>query len=549
MRGKRIMTDLPVGVRTEYLLDAGRSHTIGAALQPVLAEVRGLVGASVGLVGYWPHTPSTSLLMLAVDAPHLADPPLPNESFQLGSALSGRHPSVVTDLTLRSTLRPLGVLLRSALVVPWTDPHGYGMVIIGQPGATPPIVPEVARSVVQHLSTRVRETVSTGRRNGAVEINRDLQQAMKEVATAAVDRFDVAETLTTLLVSARRLFESDVAYLSLPEHDEETFTFDQVLGIHTSDFRHLRIREGQGLGGLSRSQRQPVRSLNYARDSRLRAAPVTETAREGIVSAMATPIVVDDEIRAVLYVGDRKLRPFSETDEDVLGEFADYATLGLKRRTTEAYRRDVLRRQEQERLAYDLHDTAVRGLLEIGFTAEQGCDAAGGDSDVRSDLASIAAAAERCMEALRGRLDELLDSASERTASEVLEEIAEAALRADAGHRFHVHGSDSMLPDAVADALVRIGQEALVNVDLHAGNSAEVGLEVTTDEWVLTVADVGSEARANAPGSAERPEHGHLGLRAMQRAADRVHGRVEHLSPPDAGGFLVRVTVPTGGNP
>lgn len=538
------MTDLPVGVRTEYLLDAGRSHTIGAALQPVLAEVRGLVGASVGLVGYWPHTPSTSLLMLAVDAPHLADPPLPNESFQLGSALSSRHPSVVTDLTLHSTVRPLGVLLRSALVVPWTDPHGYGVVIIGQPGAMP-MVPEAARSVVQHLSTSVRETVSAGRRQGAVEINRDLQHAMKEVAAAAVDRFDVAETLTTLLASARRLFESDVAYLSLPEHDEETFTFDQVLGIHTSDFRHLRIRAGQGLGGLSRSQRQPVRSLNYARDSRLRAAPVTETAREGIVSAMATPIVVDDEIRAVLYVGDRKLRPFSETDEDVLGEFADYATLGLKRRTTEAYRRDVLRRQEQERLAYDLHGTAVRGLLEIGFTAEQGCDAAGSDSDVRSNLSSIAAAAERCMEALRGRLDELLDSASERTASEVLQEIAEASLRPDGGHRFHVHGSDSMLPDAVADALVRIGQEALVNVDLHAGNSAEVGLEMTTDEWVLTVADVGPEARTNATGSAERPEHAHLGMRAMQRAADRVRGQVERVSLPGPGGLLVRATVPT----
>lgn len=229
----------------------------------------------------------------------------------------------------------------------------------------------------------------------------------------------------------------------------------------------------------------------------------------------------------------------------MLGEFADYATLGLKRRTTEAYRRDVLRRQEQERLAYDLHDTAVRGLLEIGFTAEQGCDAASGGSDVRSNLASIAAAAERCMEALRGRLDELLDSASERTASEVLQEIAEASLRPDGRHRFHVHGPDSMLPDAVADALVRIGQEALVNVDLHAGNSAEVGLEMTTDECVLTVADVGPEARTNATGSAGRPEHAHLGLRAMQRAADRVRGQVERVSLPGSGGLLVRATVPT----
>lgn len=538
------MANLPVGVRTEYLLDAGRSHTINAALQPVLAEVRGLVGASIGLVGYRPRTPNAHLLVLAVDAPGMADPPLPNESFRLGPDLSARQPSAIADLLLSSTLRSRQLLLRSALVVPWSDPHGDGVVIIGRTGATP-AVPPTATDVVRRLGSSVRNTVSTGRRLGAVEINRDLRKAMKEVADAAVDCTDVGETLSTLLTSAQRLFGSAVAYLSLPEHDVETFTFEQVLGIHTPDFRHLRIRAGQGLGGLARSVRRPVRSLNYARDSRLHAAPVAETAREGIVSAMATPIVVDEQVQAVLYVGDRKLRPFSETDEDVLGEFADYATLGLKRRATEEYRRDVLRRQEQERLAYDLHDTAVRGLLEIGFAAEQGRATRDGDPDVRASLASIAAAAERCMEALRGRLDELIGEASGRTAGEVLEEIAEAALRPDAGHRFRVNGPDSVLPDAVADALVRIGQEALVNVDVHSSSRAEVSLTVTSDEWVLAIADAGHD-NGTPPADAESPQHGHLGLRAMQRAADRVHGRVERLSPPDVAGFLVRATVPAG---
>jgi GAF domain-containing protein len=247
-------------------------------------------------------------------------------------------------------------------------------------------LPEPAADVVRRLGSSVRRTVSSGRRQGAVEINRDLQQAMKEVAAAAVDCADVADALTTLLVSAQCLFDSDVAYLSLPDHDLGTFSFDQLLGIRTSDFRHLRIREGQGLGGLARSLRRPVRSLNCARDSRLHAAPVAETTSEGIVSAMATPIIVDDQVQAVRYVGDRTLRPFSETDEEVLGEFAAYATLGLKRPATEAYRRDVLRRQEQERLAYDLHDTAVRGLLEIGFAAEQVCENLSGDPAVQARL-------------------------------------------------------------------------------------------------------------------------------------------------------------------
>ncbi|MCA1194599.1 GAF domain-containing protein [Saccharopolyspora sp. 6V] len=538
---------LPVGVRTEYLLDAGRSHAIYTALRPVLSEVRRMLGGSLGLVGYRPRTPGSDLLVLAVDAPGMADPPLPNESFQLGSLPSRHQPSVLADLLLSSSLRPRQLLLRSALVVPWADEHGAGMVIVGQTRTTPAL-PQTTADVVRRMSANVRKTVSTGRRQGAVEINRDLQRAMKEVAAGAVDCADVGGALTTLLRSVQRLFNSDVAYLSLPEHDVDTFTFDQVLGIHTPDFRHLRIREGQGLGGLARSERHTVRSLNYARDSRLQAAPVAETAREGIVSAMATPIVVDEQVQAVLYVGDRKLRPYSETDEDVLGEFAGYATLGLKRRATDAYRRDVLRRQEQERLAYDLHDTAVRGLLEIGFAAERGHEEHGADPDVRANLASIAAAAERCMDALRGQLDTLIGSSSERTADQVVEEIAEASLRPDAGHRFTTNRPDSTLPSAVAEALIRIGQEALVNVDLHAERPAEISLETTAERWVLSIADAGPGPRSTSGHSEERAARSHLGVRAMQRAAEQVSGQVERLSPPDVEGYVVRATVPTRNN-
>jgi hypothetical protein len=86
------MAHPPVGVRTEYLLDAGQSHTIGGALQPVLTEIRTLLGASVGLVAYRPRTTGAHLLMLAVDAPGDPDPPLPNESFLLGVFRHGATP-------------------------------------------------------------------------------------------------------------------------------------------------------------------------------------------------------------------------------------------------------------------------------------------------------------------------------------------------------------------------------------------------------------------------------------------------------------------------
>ncbi|ODU03434.1 MAG: hypothetical protein ABS81_14170 [Pseudonocardia sp. SCN 72-86] len=533
----------PVGVRSEYLLDAGRSHTIHDALRPVLADIRSLLGAPLALVAYRPAAPDADLLVLAADAPELAEPPLPNETFRAaGPAV--RRAAVLADLDFVSTLRPYRVRLRSAVVVPWRDSYGDGMIVVGHT-ADRPRLPAPAADLVRRLRGDVRRGMVAGRRDGAGEINRDLQRAMKDIAAATVDCEDVGEALTTLLVSAKWLFDSEVSYFSLPTDDAGTFTFDQMLGIRTPDFRHLRMGEGQGLGGLARSLRSPVRSLNYGRDDRLFAAPVTETAQEGIVSAMAAPIVVDDRVQAVLYVGDRALRPFSETDGEVFGEFAEYATLGLKRQATEAYRRAVLRRQEQERLAYDLHDTAVRGLLEIGFAAERARAVDQGAPDVQAGLDTIAAAAERCMEALRGQLDLLVAGTSGRSADAVLEEIAEASVRPEVRHRYVADASDGLLPDPVADALVRIGQEALVNVDVHAaGGAAEVSLRVTPDEWVLSVADDGSGRPAQPTPSDDT--RAHIGLVAMQRAAGRVLGRLERFDQP-GGGHVVRVVVPKSG--
>ena len=68
------------------------------------------------------------------------------------------------------------------------------------------------------------------------------------MAEASVNSESSALALAQVLVSARNLFGSEVAYLAVPDEDNETFTFDQTLGIKTSAFRHLRMGFSQGLG-------------------------------------------------------------------------------------------------------------------------------------------------------------------------------------------------------------------------------------------------------------------------------------------------------------
>lgn len=539
-----------VGLRPEYHVDAGRSNAIDDALQPVLAEIRMLLGADIGLVVYRPDTPGADVLVLAASARDPGDLPLPNEPLVLGRPVPRRSPRVLVDLEIVSALRPYRLLLRSAVAIPWTDAFGAGAVVVGTTSPQP--LPRTAEPEMQARCSRaVGAALRRGRRAGALRINADLQRAVREVAEAAVTSDDVAAALASMLVSVRDLFGSEVAYLSLPEHDVDTFTFDQVLGIRTAEFRHLRIRLGQGLGGLARSLQRPVRSLDYAGDGRLYAAPVAETVREGIVSAMAAPVLVEDEIKAVLYIGNRRLRPFTDLDEDLLGEFAGYATLGLKRRAVEDYRVRMIQRQERERLAFDVHDSVVRGLVEIGFAAEEGRLTAT-DPALRSRLATIGLAAEQCMEKLRGQLvllTEDRDGPVGPRASEVLDRVAAAGRRAGVTRSFELRGPDTLLAGPIADALVRIGREALVNAEIHSGcRRASICLEMTATDAVLTVSDDGCGLDAAALDEVLAGAATHLGFRAMRAAAERARGHV-CVEPGTAGGLTVRAVIPHDARP
>ncbi|MBO0877105.1 MAG: GAF domain-containing protein, partial [Pseudonocardia sp.] len=453
-------------------------------------------------------------------------------------------PRLCEDLRIGSPLRPYRLLLRSAMVIPWSDGAGGGVIIIGNGTDRPVTRPALDRARTR-LSGRITGTLTDARRAGARRINGDLRRAIGDVAEAAVARDDVTTALSAMLISARDLFDAEVAYFSLPERDVNTFTFDQMMGIHTTEFRHLRIQMGQGLGGMARSLRQPVRSLDYASDTRLRAAPVTETVREGIVSAMATPVLIDDDVKAVLYVGNRHLRPFSELDAELLDEFAGYAALGLKRRAVERYRAGVIRRQERERLGLDLHDSVVRGLVEIGFTAEAG-RAGATDPTLRGQLESIGRIAERCMEQLRDHLATLTGHDDTLTGhpATVLDRIGETSLRPAATRTIELRGHDAVLSPATADALVRIGQEALANADTHArGSRTHLSLEITATDAVLTVTDDGRGLDAAALDEVLSGAVPHLGLRTMRAAAASAGG---HLSLESARphGLTVRAVLP-----
>lgn len=529
-----------------YVCDAGRSAAIHDALGPLIADVRGLLGADTGLVVYRPSSGQPLLLASDLDG----EPLLPNEPLRLDAGLSTRRVEVLTDLEVRSALRDRVVRLSSAIAVPWRDAFGSGSLIVGNTAGTfdPAAVDlRLCQRDVRGMPAALRRA----RQAGDTLVRGDLDQALRHVAESTATCTDAGTVLASVLVAARNLFGCQVAYLSIPEYDGATFTFDQTLDIQTPEFRHLRIKHGQGLGGLARELGSSVRSLDYAQDQRLHAAPVTETAHEGIVSAMAAPLLVDEEIKGVIYVGNRHLKPFTETDETLLTEFAGYAALGLKRRMVDEYRDSVIARQERERLAYDMHDSVVRGLLRIGFEAEEARHHCADDA-LRRRMAVIGNAAEECMGMLRDQLSVLTGDAEygrPSTGAEVLAHIAAVRRAPGIERSVELTGPcrDAAISPPVAKTLIHVGQEALTNAEIHAGCSRERVTLMIDDGFVeLGVADDGGGLDPAALDQVLAPASPHLGFRSMRAAVAQAGGRLTVEAAAPEGGLRVRAVLPRG---
>jgi signal transduction histidine kinase len=195
---------------------------------------------------------------------------------------------------------------------------------------------------------------------------------------------------------------------------------------------------------------------------------------------------------------------------------------------------------ERRRIASDLHDGVVQDLAGVSFALASVHDPDPATADV---LAEAATATRRSIRSLRSLLVEIYPPS-----------LREAGLRAalsDLTAPLAARGVETAidLPDDIAfpadvEALLfRVTQEALRNVDAHAGAShVDICLSRPNHRAVLDVRDDGSGFDPAAV--ADRPGQGHVGLRVLADLAQDAGGDLEIRSEPGAG-TLVHLDVPT----
>jgi PAS domain S-box-containing protein len=203
-----------------------------------------------------------------------------------------------------------------------------------------------------------------------------------------------------------------------------------------------------------------------------------------------------------------------------------------RKRAEEARQTAVL--EERTRMAREIHDTLAQAftgiLLQLGAAERVLAEVPEqGQAHLRTigDLAREGLAeARRSVQALRPQALEQGD-----LAGALARMVEQLNTQPDTQITFRLGGSARPLPPAVADHLLRMGQEAITNALRHA-QASQIGVELTFGDAELTLR-VTDDGRGFAGDIAPRP--GHFGLTGMQERAGLIGAQLTVESQPGCG--------------
>ncbi|WP_122260722.1 helix-turn-helix domain-containing protein [Ornithinimicrobium cerasi] len=226
---------------------------------------------------------------------------------------------------------------------------------------------------LHQLALRARGLREVGRRRES-----ELAALFDTVADLAALK-DLDDVLEAIVRRARTLLACDVSYLSLND-DEAGETYMRITqGIHSEEFRRVRLGFGEGLGGLVAQTARPYATADYFSDERFEHTRTIDSAvgSEELTAILGVPLLLGRTVIGVLYAANHDPRPFSREDVDLLTSFAGHAAVALDnaRRTEEnaaafadLRRTGELLRQAAEgsQRAADAHDRLANVVLQGG---------------------------------------------------------------------------------------------------------------------------------------------------------------------------------------
>lgn len=208
-----------------------------------------------------------------------------------------------------------------------------------------------------------------------------------------------------------------------------------------------------------------------------------------------------------------------------------------RQESLQSYARQVTQAQEDERLriARELHDETAQELVLLSRKLEELKSRVGSDhvQDINALLTMTRGTIQTVRRYSRDLRPSVLDDLGLRAAIEMV--VEETGRRLPKGARLQVTGKERRLDGPLELALFRIAQEALRNVEKHAGaTAASVELDFGADEITLAITDDG-RGFSPAKNMQDLIRSGKLGLVGMRERAELVGGTLELRSDGERG--------------
>jgi signal transduction histidine kinase len=190
---------------------------------------------------------------------------------------------------------------------------------------------------------------------------------------------------------------------------------------------------------------------------------------------------------------------------------------------------------ERERIARELHDTLLQGVLSASMQLDLAEDQLAEDSPlkglVQSVLATLRHVTEESRMALRGlRLDDVENNDLAKAFQRVKLEFPH---KDTVVFRVVAQGTPRAVRTEIRNEIYRIGREAIVNAYVHSEAAAiEVEIQYARTQLSLLVRDDG---RGIDSSILQEGRDGHWGLSGMRERSQRIGATLKLLSRPGAG--------------
>lgn len=530
--------------RLRALLDAvvavGDGLDLHGTLRRIVEAAMDLAGARYGAMGVVGHDGRLEqFIPVGVDAARIARiGRWPEGRGLLGLLARAREPLRVDDICAHPASHGLPEghpAMRSFLGVP-VQVRGrvFGNLYLAEKRGGDRF-DEADESVVVALASAAGAAIENARLYEHTQHREMWLDASDEVKTHLLSGEDAGSVLLMITRRARRMSGADTAVIVGPDPSGRQLVVRTASGEGAERLGERSVAVEGSLVGRAYVSGEPV-STDLSRPGG-HGAPLLHGM--GVGPVLLVPLGRGDAARGVLCLGrEEGAEPFPSSTAQTLQAFVEHAAIALELAAARADAERVSVLEDRDRIARDLHDTAIQRLFAIALSLTGVRD--------RIDDPEAAARVQRAVDDLddtvrriRTTVFALTTVSEDREKPWPRDRFVDAANVAAPSLGFAVGlrmdgPLDSRVPERIADEAVAVLQEALSNAARHARAERVDARVAVNGDLTVEVSD---------DGTGLRPGGRRSGLRNLAERATRLGGTFEAGQGPE-GGTVLRWSVP-----